>query len=210
MRAALYARVSHRDQTTIPDQLSDMRAYCARQGWTVTAEFSDIISGKRNTRPQRNELIKQCYKGRFDVILVWKLDRWSRSAQDALVTLAEFVRIEVAFVSLREKLDFTTPMGRAMVGILAIFAELDRENINERTKAGIEKAKAKGIKMGRPPSARGKTKMVLWLAEEGKNNSQIAKELKISRASVIRIRRRAINGQDNSANNLCYPNTAGD
>ncbi len=189
MRAALYARVSHRDQKTVPDQLADLRAYCDRQGWNVTAEFSDIISGKRNNRPQRNELIKQSYKGKFDVILVWKLDRWSRNSQDALNTLAELDRIDVAFVSLQEKLDFSTPKGRAMVRILAIFAELERETIAERTKAGIEKAKAKGMKMGRPASAQGKTKMVLWLAEEGRNNSQIAKELRISRASVIRIRR---------------------
>ena len=189
MRAALYARVSHRDQKTVPDQLADLRVYCDRQGWTVTAEFSDVITGKRSTRPQRNELIKQSYKGRFDVVLVWKLDRWSRSAQDALNTLAELDRIEVVFVSLHEKLDFSTPMGRAMVRILAVFAELERETITERTRAGLEKAKAKGVKMGRPASARGKAKMVLWLAEEGRNNSQIAKELKISRASVIRIRR---------------------
>jgi len=189
MRAALYARVSHRDQKTIPDQLADLRAYCDRQGWNVTAEFSDVISGKRNSRPQRNELIKQTYKGRFDVILVWKLDRWSRSAQDALNTLAELSRIDVAFVSLQEGLDFTTAMGRAMVGMLAIFAELEREMIADRTRAGVEKAKARGMRMGRPPSARGKSKMVLWLAEEGRNNSQIAKELKISRASVLRIRR---------------------
>jgi putative DNA-invertase from lambdoid prophage Rac len=189
MRAALYARVSHRDQKTVPDQLADLRAYCERQGWTVTAEFSDVISGRKNSRPERNELIQQSYKGRFDVVVVWRLDRWSRSAQDALNTLAELDRIEVSFVSLQEKLDFSTPIGRAMVRILAVFAELDRETIAERTKAGLERAKARGMKMGRPPSARGKTKMVLYLAEEGKNNSEIAKECKISRASVIRIRR---------------------
>jgi putative DNA-invertase from lambdoid prophage Rac len=189
LRAALYARVSHRDQTTIPDQLNDLLAYCDRHGWKVAAEFSDVISGKRNNRPQRNELIKQSYKGKFDIVLVWKLDRWSRSSQDALNTLAELDRIDVAFVSLQEKLDFTTPMGRAMVRILAVFAELERETIQERTKAGMQKAREKGIKWGRPASAKGHTKMVLYLAEEGYNNSQIAKQLKISRASVMRIRR---------------------
>jgi DNA invertase Pin-like site-specific DNA recombinase len=189
MRAALYARVSHRDQTTIPDQLADLRAYAERQGWKVAAEFSDTISGKKHTRPQRNELIKQCYKGKLDVILVWKLDRWSRSSQDALNTLAELERFDVAFVSLQEKLDFTTPMGRAMVRILAVFAELERETIVERVKAGVEKARARGVRMGRPASAKGHTKMVLYLAEEGQNNTQIAKALKISRASVMRIRR---------------------
>jgi putative DNA-invertase from lambdoid prophage Rac len=80
-------------------------------------------------------------------------------------------------------------MGRAMVALLAIFAELERDIIMERIQAGIERAKKKGMKMGRPASARGKTKMVLWLVEEGRNNSQIARELKISRASVMRIRR---------------------
>lgn len=189
MRAALYARVSHRDQKTIPDQLADLRAYCERQGWKVVREFSDTISGRRNTRPQRNELIKASYKGKFDVVLVWKLDRWSRSLLDAVSTLAELSRIEVAFVSLREKLDFTTPMGRAMVGLLAVFAELEREMISERTRAGTEKARARGIRGGRPPTARRQTKMVLYLVEEGRTNTEIARELKISRASVIRIRK---------------------
>jgi len=187
VRAALYARVSSRDQATIPDQLADLRGYCEREGWKVTAEFSDVISGRRNTRPQRDRLIKETYKGRYDVVLVWKLDRWSRNVLDALMTVAELTRLNVAFVSYREKLDLTTPTGRAMAQMIAVFAELEREMIVDRIKAGVQKARERGSKFGRPATVQQHRAKVRELHGEGKSQYEIAALLKISRRSVQRL-----------------------
>lgn len=187
VRAALYARVSSRDQATIPDQLADLRDYCEREKWKVAAEFSDVISGRRNTRPQRDKLIKETYKGRYDVVLVWKLDRWSRNVLDALMTVAELTRLNVAFVSYREKLDLTTPTGRAMAQMIAVFAELEREMIVDRIKSGVQKAREKGKKFGRPATAQEHALEVIEYRAQGKSHNEIAGILGISRRSVQRI-----------------------
>jgi len=187
--AVLYARVSSRDQKTIPDQLADLRDYCTRRGWSVAAEFSEKESGSRDTRPRRYELLTRAFSGEFDVILVWKLDRWSRSTLDALLTLSELHARGLAFVSATEGLDFTTPYGRAMAGLLAVFAQLERETTLERVHAGIKRAKAKGVKFGRPATARAKRRRVLAvkLSHPGWTPKEIGQEVGISRSSVIRI-----------------------
>jgi DNA invertase Pin-like site-specific DNA recombinase len=187
MKAALYARVSSRDQKTIPDQLADLRAYCERREWQVTAEFSEKESGSRDTRPRRYDCLQRAFRGEFDVILVWKLDRWSRSTLDALLTLSEIHSRGLAFVSATEGLDFTTPYGRAMAGLLAVFAQLERETTLERVHAGITKAKARGVRFGRPPTARRHRAQVIELSSDGHSPATIARLLKISRSSVIRI-----------------------
>ena len=189
MRAALYARVSSRDQKTIPDQLADLREYCRRRGWTIAGEFSEKESGARDTRPQRYELLQQAFKGAFDVVLVFKLDRWSRSTLDALLSLSELHAREIAFVSATEGLDFTTPYGRAMAGLLAVFAQLERETTLERVRAGIQKAKDKGVRLGRPPISKTKREQIRELAGEGLKPRAIARRVGVGRTSVIRILR---------------------
>ena len=123
------------------------------------------------------------------MILVWKLDRWSRSTLDALLTLSELHARGLAFVSATEGLDFTTPYGRAMAGLLAVFAQLERETTLERVHAGIKRAKAKGVKFGRPATARAKRRRVLAvkLSHPGWTPKEIGQEVGISRSSVIRI-----------------------
>lgn len=187
LRAALYARVSSRDQKTIPDQLADLRAYCERRGWTVSGEFSEKESGVRDTRPMRYDLLQRAFRGEFDVIAVYKLDRWSRSTLDALLTLSELHSRGLAFVSATEGLDFTTPYGRAMAGLLAVFAQLERETTVDRVRAGVKRAQEKGVKFGRPATARAKRARVLELSSAGKKPLEIARKLKIGRSSVIRI-----------------------
>jgi DNA invertase Pin-like site-specific DNA recombinase len=187
MKAALYARVSSRDQKTIPDQLRELRAYCYNKGWLIAGEFSEKESGSRDTRPTRYGLLQRAFKGEFDVILVWKLDRWSRSTLDALLTLSEIHSRGLAFVSATEGLDFTTPYGRAMAGLLAVFAQLERETTLERVRAGVARAKEKGVRFGRPATARRHRATVLELAASGMKPGRIARELGIGRSSVKRM-----------------------
>src|SRR5215203_927974 len=186
MRVGIYARVSTHDQQTLPMQLEKMREYIENRNWNLTVEFEEVGSGAK-ARPKREELVKMARRREIDAILVWKLDRFGRSMADLVMTLNELREIGVVFVSLTESLDFSTPSGRAMAGMLSTFAEFERDIIRERVKAGIANAREKGKPHGRPQTASKKKDEVinLWNKGKGLNKSQIAKKLKISRASVI-------------------------
>ncbi|HVG38202.1 MAG TPA: recombinase family protein [Pyrinomonadaceae bacterium] len=184
MRVGNYARVSTHDQQTLPMQLKAMRGYVRQRNWKLTLQVEEVGSGAKQ-RPKRDELLKAARRREVDAILVWKLDRWGRSLADLVATLAELRDLGVAFVSLTEALDFTTPSGRAMAGLLSVFAEFEREMIRERVKAGIAQARAEGRPHGRPQTAATKAAEVKRLYKEGWNKSQIARELEISRGSVI-------------------------
>lgn len=184
MRTAIYARVSTGEQQTLSMQIKKMKEYVKSRKWTLTAEVQDVASGSK-TRPKREELLKMARRREIDAILVWKLDRFGRSLADLITTLNELRELEIIFVSITEALDFSTSSGRAMAGMLSTFAEFERDMIRERVKAGIANARQKGKPHGRPPTASAKLDRILELKAEGLNNSQIAKELKISRGSVI-------------------------
>ncbi len=186
MRVGIYARVSTQDQQTLPMQLEKMKEYIEHRGWTLAAEVQEVGSGAK-TRPKREELVRMAKRREIDAILVWKLDRFGRSLADLVMTLNELREIGVVFVSLTESLDFSTPSGRAMAGMLSTFAEFERDIIRERVKAGIANAREKGKPHGRPQTAQRKKGEVikLWNKGKGLNKSQIAKKVKISRASVI-------------------------
>jgi DNA invertase Pin-like site-specific DNA recombinase len=184
MRTAIYARVSTGEQQTLSMQIKKMKDYVKNRNWTLTAEVQDVASGAK-TRPKREELLKMARRREIDVIIVWKLDRFGRSLADLITTLNELKGLGVIFVSITEALDFSTPSGRAMAGMLSIFAEFEREMIRERVKAGIANAREKGKPHGRPPTASLKKDKILELKAKGLNHSQIAKKLKISRGSVI-------------------------
>src|SRR3989339_186796 len=156
MTVALYSRVSTHDQQTLPIQIEEMRGYAKTRGWIISKEIQDIASGV-NERPKREELLKAARRREIDAILVWKLDRWGRSVADLITTLNELTELGVSFISLREALDLTTPTGRALAGLLAVFAEFEREILRERVKAGIEQARKKGKPHGRPKTAAKKT-----------------------------------------------------
>ena len=184
MRVGIYARVSTIDQQTLPMQLKQMKEYIKNRKWMLAVEFQEIGSGAK-TRPKREELMKMARRREIDAILVWKLDRFGRSLADLVTTLEELRGLGVVFVSLTESLDFSTPSGRAMAGMLSIFAEFERDMIRERVIAGIANAREKGRPHGRPKTAALKSVEIKNLKSGGMNNSQIAKKLKISRASVI-------------------------
>jgi DNA invertase Pin-like site-specific DNA recombinase len=185
-RVGLYARISTHDQKTLSLQISQMKKYVSRRGWTVAVEIKDICSGAKE-RPKREEILKLARQGKIDHIIVWKLDRWSRSLLDLVSSLKELSDLEIGFVSLTEALDLTTPTGRAMTGLLSVFAEFERDILRERVKAGIAHAQQMGIKCGRPLTVALKIDLIKKLKSQGKNHSEIARKLKIGRTSVRRL-----------------------
>jgi DNA invertase Pin-like site-specific DNA recombinase len=185
LRAALYARVSTADQQTLPLQTAAMQEYALRRRWTVVASVQDVNGGTKH-RPKREELIQMAKRRQLDVIVVWRLDRWGRSLSDVFQSLEELHARKVDFVSVTEGLDFTTPAGRALAGMLGIFAAFERDVLRERVKSGLEYAKRKGKILGRPATARKKMEDIRELAAQGFNKSEIAEALHIGRASVYR------------------------
>src|SRR5262249_42513443 len=156
----------------------------------LVAEYEEQESGKRDTRPVRYELLKRAWKREFDVVLVWKLDRWGRNVQDLVNTVTDLGNHGVAFVSFSDNIDVTTPNGSLLFHMLCAFAQFERETIVDRVRAGVQKKRERwkeiGRAWGRPPRAREKSAQVIALAGEGKSKSAIAKQLRISRASVMR------------------------
>jgi DNA invertase Pin-like site-specific DNA recombinase len=185
MRAGLYARVSTHDQQTLPLQLAAMREYVAKRGWKTVLEVKDVGSGA-SLRPKREELLKAARRRELDRIVVWRLDRWGRSLLDLIATLQELASLDVGFVSLSEALDLTTPSGRALAGMLAVFAEFERDILRDRVKAGIAQARKEGRPHGRPPTVAKYVSQIRSLAQKGLNKSAIARRLRISRTSVRR------------------------
>jgi DNA invertase Pin-like site-specific DNA recombinase len=150
LRAGLYARVSTNDQQTLPMQLRALREYAARRGWSVISQVKEVGSGA-SERQMRETLMDAARRRDVDVVLVWRLDRWGRSVTDLLATLQELEHLGVGFVSLTEALDLTTPAGRAMAGLLAVFAEFEREILRERVRAGLAHARSQRQASGPSP-----------------------------------------------------------
>ena len=152
MRVALYGRVSTTDKGQDPEmQLRELREYCERRGWKIAQEYVDAgVSGSKDSRPALNRLMADAHSRKFDTVLVWKIDRWGRSLKHQVTSLADLDAVGVAFVSLRDNLDLGTPSGRLMMQLLGAMAEFERALIQERVKAGLRTARAKGKRLGRP------------------------------------------------------------
>src|SRR5213080_790347 len=185
-RAGLYARVSTNDQQTRPMQSRAMREYAARRGWTIAVNVREVGSGAAK-REAREKLLEAARRREIDVVLVWRLDRWGRSVTDLLATLQELEHLGVGFVSLTEALDLTTPAGRAMAGLLAVFAEFEREILRERVRTGLAQARQNGQRLGRPITAALHADQVRKLYRAGTSKAAIARRLNIGRTSVRRI-----------------------
>ncbi len=185
-RVGLYARVSTNDQQTLAMQNRAMREYAARRGWTVAMQIREVNSGAAK-REAREKLLEAARRREIDVVLVWRLDRWGRSVTDLLTTLQELEHLGVGFVSLTEALDLTTPAGRAMAAMLAVFAAFEREVLQERTRAGLAHARQNGKQLGRPATAAAHAVEVRKLHRAGISKSEIGRRLNIGRTSVRRI-----------------------
>jgi putative DNA-invertase from lambdoid prophage Rac len=186
VRAGLYARVSTQDQQTLPMQNRTMREYATRRGWTIAMQVKEIGSGATQ-RQLRENLLEAARRREIDVVLVWRLDRWGRSVTDLLVTLQELEHLGVGFVSLTEALDVTTPAGRAMAALLAVFASFEREILGERVRAGLAHARQNGKRLGRPATAARHATAIRKLYVAGVSKSEIARRLQIGRTSVRRL-----------------------
>jgi len=167
-------------------QMTAMRAHAANRGWRIVLRVEDVGSGA-SERPKRERLLEAARRREIDAVLVWRLDRWGRSLADLVVTLQESSALGVGFVSLTEALDLTTPTGRAMAGLLAVFAEFEREILRERVKAGLAQARQNGRQLGRLRSAALLEPQVRQLVAQKVSQAEIARRLSIGRTSVRRI-----------------------
>lgn len=149
MRAAIYARVSTFDQEP-ENQLGELRAFAAARGWQVEEYIDHGISGAKERRPALDAMLVDAKRRRFDVLLCWRLDRLGRNLKHLITLLDDVQALGIAFVSLHEGIDATTPAGRLQLHILAAIAEFERGRIQERVMAGLARAKAQGKRLGRP------------------------------------------------------------
>ena len=149
-RVAIYARVSTTDQST-DSQLLDLRNYVQDRGWKVYREYVDNgISGTKDSRPALNQLMDDAKKRKFDIVLVWRFDRFARSTRHLINALEEFKNLGIDFVSFQENIDTASPLGSAIFTIISAVAQLERDIIAERVKAGLRRARENGKKLGRP------------------------------------------------------------
>lgn len=153
VKCSLYARVSTSRGQDVGMQLSELRELCRHRNWRIVSEFVDKgISGAiTDSRPALTQLMEAAHRGKFSVVVVWRFDRFARSVSHLLRALETFRSLGVEFVSLSESVDTTTPAGKMCFTVLGAVAELERSLIGERVKAGLRNAKAKGIRLGRPP-----------------------------------------------------------
>src|SRR6516162_11159861 len=189
---ALYARVSTRDKGQNPElQLAELREFAADRGWQIIGEFVDMgVSGSKDTRPRLDAMMRQAKARKLDVIAVWKLDRFGRSLRHLVDALAELEATGVAFVSLRDNLDLSTPAGKLMFHVIGAMAEFERALIQERVRAGLAVARSKGKTLGRPKIKRERdrdAKRIQQLRDEGQSYREIAEELGRSTMDIYRV-----------------------
>ena len=185
MKIALYARVSTDGQD--PElQLVALRAHAVNRGWTIVEEFVDHgYSGAKEKRPALDRMIKAAWAGTFQAVLVWRFDRFARSVKHLITALEQFRALNINFISLQEQFDTSTPIGHAMFTIIGAMAQLERDIIRERVKAGLDRARTRGVRLGRP-IASAKSDEVLDLKQQGLSLPEIAKRLRCSRSTVKR------------------------
>jgi len=153
VRCAIYARVSTFDQEP-ENQLAEIRRYIGARGWTAEEYVDRGISGAKDRRPALDRLLIDARRRRFDVVVVWRLDRLGRNLRHLITLLEELQALGIAFVSLNEGIDATTPAGKLQMHILGAIAEFERARIAERVRAGLQRARAQGKRLGRPRKTR--------------------------------------------------------
>jgi DNA invertase Pin-like site-specific DNA recombinase len=187
-RVALYARVSTNDQT-VDNQLRALHEHADRAGWTIVADFTDhAVSGTREKRPGLDALMAEARRRKFDLIAVAALDRLGRNLRHLVTLLDELQHLNIGLVSLREALDLTSPIGRAMFALVGVLAEVERAWIVERTHAGLRRARAQGKRLGRPRAIVDRSKLARLLAD-GASHRATARALGVSDATVRRAAR---------------------
>jgi DNA invertase Pin-like site-specific DNA recombinase len=188
-RAAIYARVSTLAGQSPQMQLDVLREYAVRRELEVAAEFVDHgVSGARDHRPELDRLMAGARQRAFDVVLVYRFDRFARGVRHLVTALDEFQALGVEFVSYSESLDTSTPIGRAMFAIVAALAALERDVIVERSVEGQRRARARGTHVGRPRREVDEVRL-LSMIDEGKSVREVARTTGLSRTVVERVKR---------------------
>jgi DNA invertase Pin-like site-specific DNA recombinase len=188
-KVALYGRVSSAESTGRQDpevQLSQLREYCKQRGFIIHKEYVDHMSGSKDDRPSLNALMNEARKRRIDIVLVWKFDRFARSTKALVLALEEFRQLGVDFISFSENIDTSTAMGKAMFTMISAMAEFERSLIQERVCAGLQRAKDKGVRLGRPQVGFDANKAV-QLKRGGSSWDQMAKALGVSKSTLRRV-----------------------
>lgn len=190
-RVAVYARVSTRDQKerqTIQNQILALRTFSRERGFKICREYVDEgISGAKESRPMLDELMSDAAIGKFEIVLVWSFDRFARSTRQLLDALEKFRKFGVDFIAYQTRIDTSTAVGKMFFTFMAAIGEFEREMIRQRIKAGLDRARLKGKRLGRRPWKLSSKKQVFVLKSKGRNSSQIAAELNISRSYVSKI-----------------------
>jgi len=185
-RVAIYTRVSTNDQN-LDIQINDLNEYAKQRGWEVFNIYQEKISGSGKTRPAFNEMIEASKKRKFDIILVWKFDRFARSLKMLVDSLGLFESLGIDFVSYKENLDTTTPMGKLMYHINSAYAEFEKEIIRERVKAGVQrKIEKSGGKWGREKLAKEKQAEIKRLRLKGVSIRKTAEQVGVSNKTVVK------------------------
>ena len=189
-RAALYVRVSTAEQTT-ENQLLDLRRYAGERGWSVFAEFADQgVSGAKASRPALDQMMDAARKRKFNVLLVWRFDRFARSVKHLVLALEELKGLGVDFISYQENVDTSSALGQAIFTIIAAMGALERDIIVERVHAGLRRARQQGKRLGRPRRPVDAAK-IESLRRSGLSQRQIAQRLSIPKTTVARLLRGA-------------------
>jgi DNA invertase Pin-like site-specific DNA recombinase len=186
-RAAIYARVSTTNHgQDVSTQTRDLEQFARARGWRLVDSYLDVgISGSKDSRPQLDRLMADAHKRLFDVVIVWRFDRFARSVSHLLRALDTFNALGIAFVSLSEQMDTTTPTGKMIFTVLGAVAELERSLIVERVRAGLRNARAKGKTLGRPRKIVDATKIAA-LRTQGCSWREIARKVGTNTASARR------------------------
>jgi len=183
MRVALYARVSTTNGQHPEMQLNELREYASRRDWEVMEYVDEGVSGSKESRPALNRMMADAHRRRFDAILVWKIDRFGRSLKHLVTALADLDSYGVAFISLRDNLDLSTPSGRLMFQVIGAMAEFELSLTKERVKCGLVNARAQGKQLGRPRRVVDRD-TILSMKAEGTSLRDIANKLGIGYGTV--------------------------
>ena len=193
-KVALYFRVSTKTQD-VEMQIMEVRKYCERCGYKIFKEYIDVGSGASNDRKFYNEMLKDAHRHKFKKLITYRYDRVSRSLRDLIFLLETFNNLQIDFISIHEACDTSTITGKLMFNIIPSFAEFEREIIKQRVKSGLDKAKEKGVKIGRPKISKDVVNGILELHSKGKSRKEILSVFTIAKStyhSIIKNNNRAL------------------
>lgn len=185
-RVIIYARVSTKEQN-VDMQLTDLNQYAEARKLNVVHEYIDYASGAKSDRENYKKLFDDVRKRKTDVVLVWKFDRFARSTKELINALEEFNNLGVDFISYKENIDTSSPAGKILFTMISAFAEFERAIIKERVIAGMERAQARGVRIGRPTIPPFTIQKVFEMKEKGTHYRDIIKKLKISKSAYYYI-----------------------